>query len=217
MSTPSEQSDLNETVNQILSVAMFFMVMKIAMGVSTQARLPSEHKTIAEYAPVKKSTPVKPVPVPIPVSTPQSLFKPDLTPELRGRAVGWPRPGWVMKEVLTKERTLPTGAYVTEASTLDLYKTYVDLINRENKLRDKYHKLKGPTLHSFDTYFRFAEYLGLVEKAGYEQIKGGMRRTTYRITQMGREDDESWNDLCGTWKKTRDKVVFKLPRSMQHN
>jgi hypothetical protein len=114
-----------------------------------------------------------------------------------------------------KERTLSTAYYVSEASILDLYKTYVDLINRENEHRDKNHKLKTPALHSFDTYFRFAEYLGLVEKVGYNQSLGGMQRTAYRITQRGIEDDSSWDNLCLAWKELRDKVVFRLPRSVQ--
>jgi hypothetical protein len=120
----------------------------------------------------------------------------------------------VIKEVLMKQRTLYTCAYVSEASVLDFYKTYLCLINDENRLLDKYHKFKGPTPHSFDTYFRFAEYLGLVKKAGYEQTKSGMRRTAYRITQRGIDDDTSWNNLCGAWKEVRDKVVFKLPGSV---
>jgi hypothetical protein len=216
MSTPNEQSDLNETVNQILSVATLFMMMKVAMGISTQAKSPSGYKPVAERTPIKKNTFVKPVPVPVSVSTHtqellQSLFAPTFTPEPHGRAMGWPRPGWIMKEVLTKDREIYTGAYVSHASVFDIYKTYIELIDKENKLRDRYHKLKGPTLHSFDTHFRFAEYLGLVEKAGYAQEKGGMKRTAYQITERGIEDDKSWDNLCGAWKELRNKVVFKLP------
>jgi len=205
MSTPTEQFDLNDTISQLIAMVPFFMMTKFVLSDPTQTESPV-------YKPV-----TKPTSVPTLIQEqPGSLFKPDLTPELRGRAVGWPRPGWVIKEVLTKERTLPTGAYVSEASIIDLYKTYVDLINKENRVRDKYHKLKGPTLHSFDTYFRFAEYLGLVERANYTQENSGMRRTTYRITQLGRDDNNSWDNLVGTWKEVRKKVVFKLPRSVVH-
>jgi len=64
--------------------------------------------------------------------------------------------------------------------------------------------------------FGFAEYLGLVEKAGYEQTKGGMKRTAYVITQHGFEDDKSWDNLIGTWKEIRNKVTFKLPGINPH-
>ena len=212
MSIPTDQSDLNDTISQLITMAPFFMMTKFVFST------PAQTKSLPEYKPVKPvSNPIllKAVPVSTRIQEPpQSLFKPDLTPELRGRAVGWPRPGWVIKEVLMKERTLPTGAYVSQASIIDLYKTYVSLIHEENRLRDKYHKLKGPTLHSFDTYFRFAEFLGLVERASYTQENSGMRRTTYRITQMGRDDNKSWDNLVGTWKEIRKKVVFKLPRSV---
>ncbi len=217
----NEQFDLNDTINQLISMVPFFMMTKFVLSSPTQSKSPSEHKPIYGNTPIKKIVSVKPTPSNAPVPThiqgqPKSLFKPDLTPELRGRAANEPRPGWVIKEVLLRERTLYSGAYVYEASVVDLYKTYVDLINKENRLRDKRHKLKGPTLHSFNTYFRFAEYLGLVERAGYTTLNMSMRQKTYRITQMGREDDKSWDDLCGTWKRTRDKVVFKLPRSVLH-
>lgn len=146
--------------------------------------------------------------------TPATL--PPVKTELKGRASSSIRPGIMIREVLMRERPIYGGAYVSEASTADLYRTYIELLNQENKLRDKRHKLKGPTLHSFDTHFRFAEYLGLVEKAGYMQEKGGMKRTTYRITQEGIADDKSWDNLCGAWKEIRNKVVFRLPRSMVH-
>jgi hypothetical protein len=208
LSTPNEQSDFIDTLSSLIAMIPFFMMTKFVLT-PTQTKSPSEFKLVA------RSTPVKPTSITTRIQEqPESFFKPDLTPGLRGRAMGWPRPGWVIKEVLMKERTLYTSAYVSEASIIDLYKTYLCLINEENRLRDKYHKLKGPTLHSFDTYFRFAEYLGLVEKAGYEQTKSGMRRTAYRITQRGIDDDTSWDNLCGAWKEVRNKVVFKLPRSV---
>jgi hypothetical protein len=196
----------------MIAASAFFMMTGFAMSAF-------EHKPITEHVPIKKIAPVKPAPfsAPAPVriqEPPQSLFSPALTPEPHGRAMGWPRPGWVMKEVLTKERVIYTGAYVSQASVFDIYKTYIELLNKENQLRDKRHKLKGPTLHSFDTHFRFAEYLGLVEKAGYMQEKGGMKRTAYKITQRGIDDDTSWDNLCCAWKELRSKVSFKLPRSM---
>jgi hypothetical protein len=211
MSTPNEQLDFNEIIHGLLAMAPFFIMMKFVLSTPTQTKSPPEYK------PVAKPTLVKPTPVPKCIQEPpQSSFSPALTPEPHGRAMGWPRPGWIMKEVLTRERVIYTGAYVSQASVFDIYKTYIELLDQENKLRDKRHKLKGPTLHSFDTHFRFAEYLGLVEKAGYTQEKSGMKRTTYRITQRGIEDDKSWDNLCGAWKELRSKVVFRLPRSL-HN
>jgi hypothetical protein len=217
----SDQFDLSEAISGLIDMMPFFMMTKFVLSTPTQTKSPSEHKPIIEHALIKKIAPVKPAPfsasTPVRIQEPpQSLFTPALTPEPHGRAMGWPRPGWVMKEVLTKDREIYTGAYVSWASVFDIYKTYIELINNENKLRDRYHKLKGPTLHSFDTHFRFAEYLGLVEKAGYEQTKSGMKRTAYKITQRGIDDDTSWDNLCGAWKELRSKITFKLPRSL-HN
>jgi len=215
MSTPNEQLDFKEIINGLLTMAPFYIMMKFVLSTPTQTKSTPEFEPMK---PIAKPTLVKPAPVPTYVQEPlQSLFKPDLTPEPHGRAMGWPRPGWVMKEVLTKERVIYTGAYVSQASVFDIYKTYIELLNQENKLRDRRHKLKGPTLHSFDTHFRFAEYLGLVEKAGYMQEKGGMKRTAYRITQRGIEDEKSWDNLCGAWKELKSKVVFKLPRSVRQD
>lgn len=212
MSTLNDQFDLGDILSDLIAMMPFFMMTKFVLSTPTQIKSLPEYKPVE---PVARTIPIKPAPVPTRIQEqPESLFKPDLTPELRGRAVSWPRPGWMIKEVLMKERTLYTSAYVSETSIIDLYKTYVDLINKENRLRDKYHKLKGPTLHSFDTYFRFAEYLGLVERANYMQENSGMRRTTYRITQLGRDDNKSWDNLVGTWKEISKKVVFKLPRSV---
>lgn len=214
MSTPNEQFDLSETLSGLIAMVPYFMMTKFILSTPTQPKSLPEYKTVK---PIAKPSPVKPVSVPAPIQEPpQSLFSPAHTPEPHGRAMGWPRPGWVMKEVLTKERVIYTGAYVSYASVFDIYKTYIELLDQENKLRDKRHKLKGPTLHSFDTHFRFAEYLGLVEKAGYMQEKGGMKRTAYRITQRGIEDDKSWDNLCGAWKELRNKVTFKLPRSFNN-
>jgi hypothetical protein len=220
MSTPNDQNDLSDTLSGLIAMVPFFMITKFVLSTPTQTKSPSEHKLIIEHTPIKKIAPVNPTPIsastPVRIKEPpQSLFLPALIPEPHGRAMSWPRPGWVMKEVLTKERVIYTGAYVSQASVFDIYKTYIELIDKENKLRDRCHKLKGPTLHSFDTHFRFAEYLGLVEKAGYEQSKGGMKRTVYKITQRGIDDDTSWDNLCGAWKEMRSKVTFKLPRSVR--
>jgi hypothetical protein len=120
----------------------------------------------------------------------------------------------MIKEVLLQDQPLYTGQYVTHASITDLYKTYAELMRQENLLRDKRHKLKGMTLHSLNTLFRFAKYLGLVEGVISRLGTYGISRMVFRLTEKGKEDDNSRNDLTGTWRKRRP--VLYLPRSMQN-
>jgi hypothetical protein len=202
-------------------VAAMTLIMMVKIGLTALKTLKFQHenKQITEPALIKKTTPVKPVLMKSkPTSTQTKKISgnslaPALTPELRGRATSYPRPGWLIKEVLMRQRTLYDCSYVSEASVIDLYKTYVDLINKENKIRASPHKLKKPTLRSFNTFIRFAEYLGLVKRTSYPVYDGSMRKR-YTLTQTGIADNTSWNDLCGTWKKIRDKVVFKMPSSI---
>jgi len=121
-----------------------------------------------------------------------------------------PRPGWTIKKVLSKELPLHNGTYTGKASIPDLYKTYGQLIKQENTLRyKKYgtHKysLKGMTLSSFKSLSKFAKYLGLVKPVsmymnnGRKIAKVGVY-SLYELTDKGRADNSSWDDLCSVWR-----------------
>jgi len=139
----------------------------------------------------------------------------------RGRALQSVRPGYTIKKVLLGEIPLRTGELVSEASITDIHNSYKELVNRENELREKRYHIKGMNILSFTTLFKFARYLGLVEHVRSEprhkpasgslhRVENGTRlhivngtRRIFRLTEKGRADDESWNNLCGAWRKER--------------
>ena len=60
-------------------------------------------------------------------------------------------------------------------------------------------------LTSFKTLFKFARYLELVKlvpeyKRNKKMSKIGIYGL-YDLTDKGRADDSSWDDLCGAWRK----------------
>jgi hypothetical protein len=137
----------------------------------------------------------------------------------QGRAKQSVRPGHIIKRALLGEVPLKTGELVHEASITDIHNSYQEQIDRENQLRRKERRLRGMNVYSFTTLFKFARYLGLVEHVRDEprrepsygnlhrvengtglHIVPGTRRI-FRLTEKGRADDESWNDLCGAWRK----------------
>jgi hypothetical protein len=137
----------------------------------------------------------------------------------RGRAAQSIRPGSTIKRVLLGEIPLKTGELVHEASITDIYVAYKGFLRFKNESRPQEKKLKGMNLLSFTTLFKFARYLGLVEhvrdEPRHEPSYGNLHRVEngnglhivpgtrriFRLTDKGRADDESWNDLCGTWRK----------------
>lgn len=140
----------------------------------------------------------------------------------RGRATQKVRPGITIKKVLSGKIPLVSGEIVSEAACTDIHQVYRALVKKENIGKKKPHRQKGMTYQSFATLFRFAKYLGLIEFARDEPSKnppaGGplynpmkvdgihavvtMRRL-YRLTQVGRDSDEPWSDLCQAWIKAK--------------
>ena len=124
-----------------------------------------------------------------------------------------PRPGWTIKKALSKEIPLHNGTHTDKASILDLYKTYEQLIKQENALRYKQYgthrySLKGMTLSSFKSLFKFVKYLGLVRPVSVYGSSG--KRITkigvyglYELTDKVRADNSSWDDLCGVWRNRK--------------
>lgn len=137
---------------------------------------------------------------------------------LRGRAGQPVRPGIVTKGVLLGQVPLATGEIVTEAAITDLHNAYKELIRRENAVRPKEKQLRGMTSFSFKTLFKFAQLLNLVELVREEPMElpppGGplysirkpdgvhvvvSTRRIFRLTDVGREDERSWTNLCRAW------------------
>lgn len=140
------------------------------------------------------------------------------TPRLRGRAAQPLRPGFITKAVLSKSIPLTTGELVAEASATDIHSVYVFLTKQENIIRPRDKKLRGMSYVSFITMFRFARYLGLVEKVREEPMlfpppgepllsirkpDGAhvveSKRSIYRLTQVGIEDEVAWSNLRRAW------------------
>lgn len=136
----------------------------------------------------------------------------------RGRGAQPVRPGIVTKGVLLGQVPLATGEIVTEAAITDLHNAYKELIRRENAVRPKEKQLRGMTSFSFKTLFKFAQLLGLVELVREEPMElpppGGplysirkpdgvhvvvSTRRIFRLTDVGREDERSWTNLCRAW------------------
>jgi len=156
-------------------------------------------------------------------------------PQGRGRALSPIRPGLVIKGVLMgKIPLLPTGEIVREACMSDLSHTYSELIKMENQSRPKSKRLRGMTWHSFATYFKFIQLLGLVEFVREEPMKfpppGGdllsiriiegtptvvvsMRRI-FRLSSIGEKDERSWTNPCRAWMEkwpAPQPITYALP------
>lgn len=137
-----------------------------------------------------------------------------------GRAASLVRPGAVVKQVLLGEVPLATGELVSECAITDLHSAYKTALSRYNELRPKTKHIRGMTMHSFYTMFKFAQLLGLVElvreepmlypppsgflytvkKTDRVRAVKSMRRI-FRLTSVGTEDERSWLDLTKAWKE----------------
>ena len=143
---------------------------------------------------------------------------------LRGRAAQSLRPGLITKAILAGELPLITGKgahseFVKEAAITDIHSTYKYLTAQENLVRPKDKQLRGMTYKSFITLFKFAVLLRLVEKVREEPMlfppaRGTLlsirkiddvpqivesKRSIYRLTQAGLEDEVAWSNLCKAW------------------
>ncbi len=152
----------------------------------------------------------------------------------RGRAASPIRPGLITKQVLLGEIPLETGEHATEVAITDIHSAYKGVLNRHNQLRPRAKRLKGMTLSSFYTMFKFAQLLRLVELVRTEPMKfpppkGSLytvekigeevraivsMRKIFRLTGIGRDDEKSWLDLTRAWKEgwsAPQKVEFVPP------
>lgn len=143
---------------------------------------------------------------------------------LRGKASTPARPGIVIKQVLMGERPLISGEIVSEAAIVDLANVYKQFIYEQNQLRTRESRLKGMVYMSFVKLFKFAQLLGLVELVREEPMlfpppKGHLysvrkretdgirvfavisKRRVFKLTDVGREDERSWSDLCKAWRE----------------
>jgi len=155
---------------------------------------------------------------------------------LRGRAASPIRPGTIVKNILLGNIPLESRtniSYVSYAAVTDLHNTYKEHIRRENMTRES--KLRGMSYHSFATWFRFAKYLGLVEKVKEEPAnvpsvlsrivrtttgRLSIRRTSrvlYGLTAAGIAEERAWQDLTTAWKDNWElgqpalKLKVKIP------
>lgn len=138
----------------------------------------------------------------------------------RGRAASRIRPGAIVKQVLLGEAPLATGELVSEAAITDLHSAYKIALSRYNELRLKSKHIRGMTMHSFYTMFKFAQLLNLVELVRTEPMlyppPGGSlytvektdrvravksMRKVFKLTAIGAEDERSWLDLTKAWKE----------------
>lgn len=139
--------------------------------------------------------------------------------QLRGRAASPLRPGNVVKGILQGiQPIIPTGEITTEATIVDMHRTYKGLVKRENMTRSRANKLRGMTYKSFCTWFKFAQLLGLVEfirelpmefpppggnllslrKNHGSEVVVSTRRL-FKLTSIGVKDEKSWTNLCKAW------------------
>jgi len=142
----------------------------------------------------------------------------------RGKPTSPARPGKIIKEVLLGKRPLVTGELVEEAAIVDLCNVYKNFIYEVNQTRDTKSKLKGMVYSSFLRLFKFCQLLNLVVLVREEPMlypppgarlysvrkreTNGMRvfavvskRRVFKLTDIGREDDRSWTDLCRAWRE----------------
>lgn len=120
------------------------------------------------------------------------------------------RPGWVIKDVLSREMSCCT----------DICNEYQRLTKEDNITRELEDKLplRSMTVNSFVKLMAFARLLGLIEFDHEEpaRYRGGplyrvgkpdgaptaliSQRRYYRLTDKGRGDQTSWNDLTAAYK-----------------
>jgi len=149
---------------------------------------------------------------------------------LRGRAASRIRPGAIVKQVLLGEVPLASDELVSEAAITDLHSAYKYALSHYNQLRVKSKHIRGMTMHSFYTMFKFAQLLGLVELVREEPMQfpppGGplysLRKTdrvravksmrrVFKLTAVGAEDERSWLDLTRAWKEQ-----WQAPEKVAH-
>lgn len=138
---------------------------------------------------------------------------------LRGRAAQPLRPGFIVKAVLSGDIPLTSGEIVRQASITDVHQVYKYLTRQENITRPREKRLKGMSYLSFITMFRFARYMGLVEKVREEAMlfppPGDpllsirkpddvpevveSKRVVYQLTKAGVEDEVAWSNLRKAW------------------
>lgn len=110
----------------------------------------------------------------------------------RGRALQRVRPGLVVKGVLQGKVRLRGRGFVQEASVADIYAVYSEAAKLERlkkRAGNRVHR-KVMSYKSFQTFFKFARYLGFVEPG---------QDGTFRITELGRDAWQEWEDLKRAW------------------
>lgn len=141
---------------------------------------------------------------------------------LRGRAKTPVRPGRCIREALLGMLPLEDGRLVTEASITDLHGAYKMKLKEYNAILPKEKKLRGMSIYSFTTIFKFARLLKLVEHVRDEprisQYGGNLYRvedTTglhivpgtrkiYKLSEKGKADTISWDNLQKSWYAQRN-------------
>lgn len=140
----------------------------------------------------------------------------------KGRGGQPSHPGLTIKKVLTGDIPLVSGEHVFEASITDIHNVYCEIVREQNQLRPKEKRLRGMTYGSFCTLFRLARYLGLVELIREESMLYPpkhrnlyrvnidpntnelsvvvSKRRIFRLTEHGRNAEESWRNLHRAWK-----------------
>ena len=151
----------------------------------------------------------------------------------KGRGSQPTHPGLTIKEVLMGDIPLVNGERVTEAAIADIHDVYREIIRQQNQLRPKSKRLRGMTNASFYTLFRLARYLGLVEfvrdepmlyppphghlysmrkVAGSERPRAAVStRRIYKLTEHGRNAEESWRNLHRAWRYHRANLESPNP------
>lgn len=141
---------------------------------------------------------------------------------LKGRALHPIRPGFIIKQVLLGNLGLANGQYVHEASVSDIHNAYRASVRSFNETIPRERRIHAMGYFSFCTVFKFARYLGLVEHVRDEPRKNEKgklwrhewgdkddlrlvpgTRKIYRLTDKGREDDESWGNLMRAWYESK--------------
>ena len=150
-----------------------------------------------------------------------------------GRGSQPTHPGLTIKAVLAGDIPLVTGERVTAAAITDIHDVYRQIISQENQLRPKARRLRGMTNASFYSLFRLARYLGLVEfvrdepmlyppphgnlysmrkDAGSEEPRVAVStRRIFRLTEHGRNAEESWRNLHRAWRYRQSALTSPSP------
>jgi hypothetical protein len=154
----------------------------------------------------------------------------------KGRGGQSTHPGLTIKGVLMGDIPLVTGERVAAAAITDIHNVYREIIHQENQLRPKAKRLHGMTYQSFYTLFRLARYLGLVEFVRdepmlyppshadlYTMRKNSetevptvavSTRRVFRLTERGRNAEESWRNLHRAWRQYRERSESPSPSAL---